>query len=168
MTKEELVERFKESPALPDDWGLIDVDLLRSAAYEILPFIQEDVVDYDEFLTGKTAIAYGLTPNEKRWLRRHVEEHHGKFKFTYGEGIDIYIMSSVCDVYGIHMALEGFHRSLSTVFVDYDLFIRHFDDLFDDAKEEEIKAREREEEKRAKANRKPTYCVSGILFEVFA
>jgi len=159
MTKEELVERFKESPALPDDWGLIDVDLLRSAAYEILPFIQEDVVDYDEFLTGKTAIAYGLTPNEKRWLRRHVEEHHGKFKFTYGEGIDIYIMSSVCDVYGIHMALEGFHRSLSTVFVDYDLFIRHFDDLFDDAKEEEIKAREREEEKRAKANRKPTYDV---------
>ena len=42
MTKEELVEHFKESPASPDDWELIDVDLLRSADHEVLPFIQKE------------------------------------------------------------------------------------------------------------------------------
>jgi len=158
MTKEELIAHFKQSPALPYDWGIIDSDLLRSAIFAVLPMYKgEEVVDYDAFLSGKTAIAYGFTPNEKRWLGRHVKAHHGKFRFTYTDGIDIYIMSSVCDIYGMHMALSAYHRNKDTIFVDCDLFVRNFDDYFDDAKEEAIKAKEREEEQRAKANRKPTY-----------
>ncbi len=70
MPKEELVEHFKQSSALPDDWWLIDENLLRSVICEVLPTHQEEIVDYDSFLKGKTAIAYGLTPNEKRWLAR--------------------------------------------------------------------------------------------------
>ena len=159
MTKDELIEHFKKSSALPDNWMYIDDSLLRSAMFTVLPMHQEEVVDYDNFLSGKTAIAYGVTPNEKRWLRRHVTKHNGKFRFTYCDGIDIYIMSSVSYIYNLQMALEAYHRKTGTVFIDYDLFIRHFDDIFDDDKEEEIKAKEREEEERAKATRKPQYEV---------
>ncbi len=77
---------------MPDDWYLMDEKLVRSALYDVLPIRQEEVGDYDSFLSGKTVIAYGFTPNEKRWLNRRVEQHHGKFRFTYGEGIDIYII----------------------------------------------------------------------------
>ena len=159
MTKEELVEHFRKSSVLPDDWYLMDERLVRSALYTVIPMQQEEVVDYDTFLSGKTVIAYGFTPNEKRWLKRHVEQHHGKFRFTYCTGIDIYIMSSGCCIYDLHMALEDYHRGHNLVVVSYNLFTRHFEDHFDDAKEEEIKAREREEEKQAKANRKPQYDI---------
>ena len=70
MTKEELVEHFRKSSVLPDDWYLMDERLVRSALYTVLPMQQEEVVDYDTFLSGKTVIAYGFTPNEKRWLKR--------------------------------------------------------------------------------------------------
>lgn len=136
MTKEELVEHFKKSPALPDDWYLMDERLVRSALYAVLPMRQEEVVDYDAFLTGKTVIAYGFTPNEKRWLKRHVEQHQGKFRFTYCDEIDIYIMYSGCYIYDLHRALEDYHRGHNLVVVNYDLFTRHFKDRFDDAKEE--------------------------------
>lgn len=138
MTKEELVEHFRKSSVLPDDWYLMDERLVRSALYTVLPMRQEEVVDYDAFLSGKKAIAYGFT-NEKRWLKRHVEQHHGKFRFTYCAGIDIYVMSSGCCIYDLHMALEDYHRGHNLVVVSYDLFTRIFEDYFDDAKEEEIK-----------------------------
>jgi len=155
MTKVELIDHLKSSSRLPDDWYLMDEKLVRSALYDVLPIRREEVVDYDTFLSGKTVIAYGFTPNEKRWLKRHVEQHHGKFRFTYGEGIDIYIMSSVCSFYDLQLALENYHKEHNIVVVSYDLFTRHFEDYFDDAKEEKIK----EEEKRAKANRQPSYEV---------
>ena len=168
MTKEELVEHFKQSSALPDGWGLIDADLLRSAIFEVLPMRQEEIEDYDAFLKGKTAIAYGFTPNEKRWLKRHVEAHGGKFRFTYKEGIDIYIIYSLCDIYGLQNVLYVYHRNKDAVFVDFGLFCRHFEDYFDNDKEEEIKTQEREKEKLAKLNRMPTYeaCTEQDLAQI--
>ena len=157
MTRSELVEHFKQSSALPDDWYLIDDRLLRSAICEVLPMYQKSPVEYDTLLTGKTAIAYGMTPNEKRWLKRHVEQHNGKFRFTYRKDIDVYIMSSVCSIYDLHIALMDYRNGHNLIVVDYNLFIQNFDDAFDNDKEEEIKAQEREAEKLAKINRTPTY-----------
>ena len=159
MTKDELVDHFRKSSVLPENWMYVDDSLLRSAMFAVLPMHKEEVIDYDNFLSGKSVIAYGVTPNEKRWLRRHVAKHNGKFRFTYCDDIDIYIMSSVSYIYNLQIALEAYQRKTETVFIDYDLFIRHFDDIFDDAKEEEIKTKEREEEKRAKETRKPQYEV---------
>lgn len=156
-TKKELVEHFKNSSLLPDNWGILDEDLLRSSIFAVLPMHQEEIVDYDSFLSGKMAIAYGLTPNEKRWLKRHVAQHHGNFRFTYCKGIDIFIISSVCNIYGMHMALEEYHRGRGTIFIDYDSFVSHFEDHFDDAREEKIKARERKEEELAKIGKSPSY-----------
>lgn len=68
MTKDELVEHFKESTAVPDVlWQDDNYDLATKVVYSLLPLNHDPITEYDKLIKGRTAIAFGFSYNEKHF-----------------------------------------------------------------------------------------------------
>ena len=149
-----LKEHFLTSTKLPEEaWN--DIDTTMKVVYSILPLYTEEISDYSALLKGKTAIAFGFTNNEKRYLKRHVVEYGGNFRFTKNDKEDFFIVYPGTWIYDMLYALKK-AREENAIIVNYDFFIKRFADRFSDEEEEKRKIKEREE-KAAKPKKGPIY-----------
>ncbi len=154
MTREELVEHFRTSTVPPEEvWEYADEAM--EIVYSILPLYTEEITDYDSLLQGKTAIALGFSNNEKRYLKRNIDKHGGKFRFTKNGKENFFIVHSNTWLYDMLYAL-GKAREEGAIIVDYDHFVSNFEEVFSDEEEERRKTQEREAEA-AKPKNGPIY-----------
>lgn len=81
MTRQEIFEHFQTSTEVTDDmWS--DVELVMEVVYSLLPLYQEEISDYKKLLRNRTVIAFGFSYNEKHFLKRHIDDYGGNFRFT--------------------------------------------------------------------------------------
>ena len=154
MTREELVEHFRTSTVPPEEvWEYADEAM--EIVFSILPLYTEEIIDYDSLLQGKIAIAFGFSNNEKRYLKRNIVKHGGKFRFTKNGEENFFIVHSNTWLYDMLYAL-GKAREDGAIIIDYDHLVSKFEEVFSDEEEERRKTRERETEA-AKPKNGPIY-----------
>ena len=144
MTREELLEHFQRTSVPPPNMYREETELAMEVVYYLLPLYKEEITDYASLLKGKTVIAFGFSNNEKRYLKRHVEEYGGKFRFTQNNEENFFIVHPGTWLYDMTYAWNKAKEEGATI-VDYDHFVSNFEDYFDDDEEERRKAKERNE-----------------------
>ena len=95
MTREELLEHFQRTSVPPPNMYRGETELAMEVVYYLLPLYKEEITDYASLLKGKTVIAFGFSNNEKRFLKRHVEEYGGKFRFTQNYKENFFIVHQI-------------------------------------------------------------------------
>ena len=107
MTREELIAPFKLSTVPPEElWQDGSVDLATEVVYSLLPLNHDPITEYDKLIRGRTAIAFGFSNNEKRFLQRHIKKYGGKFRFTKNNKEDFFIVHPSTWIYDMLHALR--------------------------------------------------------------
>ena len=145
MTREELIAHFKQSTVPPDVlWQDGSVDLATEVVYSLLPLNHDPITEYDNLIKGKTAIAFGFSNNEKRFLQRHIKKYGGNFRFTKNNKEDFFIVHPSTWIYDMLYALRR-ARENGAIIVDFDDFSNIVGEHFSDEVEQKRKMQEREE-----------------------
>ncbi len=146
MTKEELIAHFKQSTVPPEVlWEDGSVDLATEVVYSLLPLNHDPITEYDKLIKGRTAIAFGFSNNEKRFLQRHIKQFGGKFRFTKNNKEDFFIVHPTTWLYDMLYALREARKN-GAIIVDFYDFSTTVGEQFDDEVEQKRKIQEREEE----------------------
>lgn len=152
MTKDELIEHFKKSTAVPDElWQDDNYDLAAKVVYSLLPLNHDPITEYDRLIKGKTAIAFGFSNNEKHFLQRHIKKYGGKFRFIKNDKEDFFIVHSTTWIYDMLYALREARKN-GAIIVDFDDFSNTVGEHFSDKLEQERKIKKREEEAKRHKN----------------
>ena len=139
MTREELIAHFKQSTVPPEElWQDGSVDLAAEVVYSLLPLNHDSITEYDKLIKGRTAIAFGFTNNEKRFLQRHVKKYGGKFRFTKNNKESFFIVHPSTWIYDMLHALRK-AREDGAIIVDFDDFSNTVGEHFCDEVEQERK-----------------------------
>ena len=145
MTREELIAHFKLSTVPPEElWQDGSVDLATEVVYSLLPLNHDPITEYDKLIRGRTAIAFGFSNNEKRFLQRHIKKYGGKFRFTKNNKEDFFIVHPSTWIYDMLYALRR-ARENGAIIVDFDDFSNIVGEHFSDEVEQKRKMQEREE-----------------------
>lgn len=146
MTREELIAHFKLSTVPPEElWQDGSVDLATEVVYSLLPLNHDPITEYDKLIRGRTAIAFGFSNNEKRFLQRHIKKYGGKFRFTKNNKEDFFIVHPSTWIYDMLHALRK-AREEGAIIIDFDDFSNTVGEHFSDEVEQKRKMQEREEE----------------------
>ena len=147
MTREEILEYFQKTTALPDVFFRTEAEIAQDVVYsQLLPLYRDDITDYDSLLKDKVVQAIGFTNNEKHYLKRHVEKHGGIFRFKSNGQENIIILYSGTSLYGMLYALDK-ARNEGAIIIDVDDFTRNIKEKF--SEEEEQRRKEVERNKRS-------------------
>ncbi len=142
MTREELYNHFSTSTVIPEDVWSHDMEMPTEVVYSLLPINNEIITETNNIIAGRTAIALGFTYNEKHYLKRNIEKRGGKFSFTKKDQEDFFIIYSGTWINDMLYALRK-ARQENAIIVDYNQFIKNFDEPFDNDEEERLKEQER-------------------------